>query len=152
MENEDALLVNRIGKIKKKVKEKKYVCKKKKKNVKNCMLCPHLIVRFSDGLKIATSNASKFTSIAQFRKESFFLVDARKVNVELLVAFEAHGLVAHTAAHYREANDGDKRSGVHAQRARGAKQKNTSGRKSMVSTDKTAFSMRKNTSPLFLSY
>lgn len=33
----------------------------------------------------------------------------------------------------------------------GAKQKNKSGRKSMVSTDKTAFSMRKNTSPLFLS-
>jgi len=119
VENEDALLVNRIGKIKEKRSKKKSAFAKKK-NVKNCMLCPHLIVRFSDGLKIATSNASKFTSIALFRKESvFFLVDARKVDVELLVAFEAHGLVAHTAAHDREANDGGKRSGVHAQRARG---------------------------------
>lgn len=47
----------------------------------------------------------------------FGSVDARKVDVKLLVAFEAHGFVAHTAAHDREADDGCKRSGVHAQRA-----------------------------------
>lgn len=44
-----------------------------------------------------------------------FLVDAWKVDVELLVAFEAHCLLAHTTAHDREANDGGKCSGVHAQ-------------------------------------
>lgn len=88
---------------------------------------PYWIDRFSDGLKIAPSDASNPPSIGLFRKERkkkievfffFFLVDARKADVELLVAFEAHGLTAHTAAHDREANDGGKRSGVYSQRAR----------------------------------
>lgn len=45
-------------------------------------------------------------------------VDAWKVDVKLLVAFEAHGLLTHAAAHNREADDRRKRSGVYSQRAK----------------------------------